>query len=97
MTALENGRHLPVAVIGAGQAGLSISRLLTDQGVEHLVIERDRSRQFGCRHAEIGRDVEDPLQFHTKITVSPASGVLDRLEERLRRQVIRDRDVGRHR
>ncbi|ROQ54511.1 putative flavoprotein involved in K+ transport [Rathayibacter sp. PhB152] len=41
MTALENGRHLPVAVIGAGQAGLSISRLLTDQGVEHLVIERD--------------------------------------------------------
>ncbi|NQX15878.1 MSMEG_0569 family flavin-dependent oxidoreductase [Rathayibacter sp. VKM Ac-2857] len=41
MTALENGRHLPVAVIGAGQAGLSVSRLLTDQGVEHLVIERD--------------------------------------------------------
>ena len=41
MTALESGRHLPVAVIGAGQAGLSISRLLTDQGVEHLVIERD--------------------------------------------------------
>ncbi|QHF25010.1 MSMEG_0569 family flavin-dependent oxidoreductase [Rathayibacter sp. VKM Ac-2804] len=41
MTALESGRHLPVAVIGAGQAGLSISRLLTDQGIEHLVIERD--------------------------------------------------------
>jgi flavin-dependent oxidoreductase len=41
VTALESGRHLPVAVIGAGQAGLSISRLLTDQGIEHLVIERD--------------------------------------------------------
>ncbi|PTL74276.1 MSMEG_0569 family flavin-dependent oxidoreductase [Rathayibacter caricis DSM 15933] len=41
MTALENGRHVEVAVIGAGQAGLSISRHLTDDGIDHLVIERD--------------------------------------------------------
>jgi putative flavoprotein involved in K+ transport len=29
-------------VIGAGQAGLSVSRLLTQRGIEHLVLERGR-------------------------------------------------------
>ncbi|MGI4856214.1 MAG: NAD(P)-binding domain-containing protein [Janthinobacterium lividum] len=32
----------PVVVIGAGQAGLSISYLLKQQGIAHLVIERQR-------------------------------------------------------
>src|ERR1700712_762874 len=37
-----DGRHVSVAVIGGGQAGLSMSRLLVDAGVEHVVLERDR-------------------------------------------------------
>jgi putative flavoprotein involved in K+ transport len=34
---------VPVAVIGAGQAGLAVSRLLTDAGVDHVVLERGRT------------------------------------------------------
>lgn len=35
-------RHLPVAVIGGGQAGLSMSHHLTDLGVAHVVLEKHR-------------------------------------------------------
>ncbi|HET9073854.1 MAG TPA: MSMEG_0569 family flavin-dependent oxidoreductase [Solirubrobacteraceae bacterium] len=34
-------RHVSVAVIGGGQAGLSISRYLTDADIDHVVIERE--------------------------------------------------------
>jgi putative flavoprotein involved in K+ transport len=34
--------HHPVAVIGGGQAGLSMSWYLRERGVDHVVIERDR-------------------------------------------------------
>src|ERR1700712_5101749 len=37
-----DGRHVSVAVVGGGQAGLSMSRLLVDAGIEHVVLERDR-------------------------------------------------------
>lgn len=40
MTALDG--HVPVVIVGGGQAGLSLSRLLCDQAIEHLVLERDR-------------------------------------------------------
>ena len=36
------GRHVPVVVVGAGQAGLSASWHLTRSGVEHVVLERHR-------------------------------------------------------
>jgi putative flavoprotein involved in K+ transport len=32
--------RIPVAVVGAGQAGLAVSRLLTASGVRHVVLER---------------------------------------------------------
>jgi putative flavoprotein involved in K+ transport len=35
-------RTIDTAVIGAGQAGLAVSRCLTDRGVEHVVLERGR-------------------------------------------------------
>ena len=35
-------RHIDTVVIGAGQAGLAISRCLTDAGVDHVVLERGR-------------------------------------------------------
>ena len=35
----EAPRHVPVVVVGAGQAGLSASWYLTRHGVEHLVLE----------------------------------------------------------
>jgi putative flavoprotein involved in K+ transport len=34
--------HYPVAVIGGGQAGLSISHCLKQKGIDHLVFERNR-------------------------------------------------------
>lgn len=35
-----HGRHVPVVVVGAGQAGLSASWHLREQGIEHVVLER---------------------------------------------------------
>src|SRR5689334_23952347 len=35
----------PVVIIGAGQAGLAVSRLLTVAGTEHVVLERGRVAQ----------------------------------------------------
>ncbi|MFN5697546.1 MAG: FAD-dependent oxidoreductase, partial [Cyanobacteriota bacterium] len=35
-------RHLPVVVIGAGQAGLSVAHLLRQRGLSPLVLERHR-------------------------------------------------------
>ena len=35
--------HTQVVIIGAGQAGLAVSRLLRDAGVEHVVLERGRT------------------------------------------------------
>jgi putative flavoprotein involved in K+ transport len=32
--------HVPVVIVGAGQAGLAMSRHLTDRSIEHLVLER---------------------------------------------------------
>ncbi|GAB2481665.1 MSMEG_0569 family flavin-dependent oxidoreductase [Jatrophihabitans fulvus] len=34
-------RRVDVAIVGGGQAGLSVSRLLVDRGVDHVVFERD--------------------------------------------------------
>lgn len=38
----ESDTHFPVLVIGGGQAGLSISYLLKERGIAHLVFEKDR-------------------------------------------------------
>lgn len=42
MTATDVAKPLPVAVIGGGQAGLSISWYLTQAGIEHAVFEKHR-------------------------------------------------------
>jgi putative flavoprotein involved in K+ transport len=34
--------RVPVLVVGAGQAGLAVSRELTERGIEHVVLERGR-------------------------------------------------------
>ncbi|WP_245883393.1 MSMEG_0569 family flavin-dependent oxidoreductase [Streptomyces hyaluromycini] len=36
------GAHYPVAVIGGGQAGLSVSHCLRERGIEHIVVESHR-------------------------------------------------------
>ncbi|MCF7552787.1 MSMEG_0569 family flavin-dependent oxidoreductase [Pseudonocardia sp. WMMC193] len=36
-----DGAHHPVIVVGGGQAGLSTSRVLTDRGIDHLVLEAE--------------------------------------------------------
>jgi putative flavoprotein involved in K+ transport len=35
-------QHIDTVIIGGGQAGLAMSRCLTDQGVEHVILERGR-------------------------------------------------------
>ncbi|MDF2118853.1 MSMEG_0569 family flavin-dependent oxidoreductase [Roseiarcaceae bacterium H3SJ34-1] len=35
-------KHFPVVVIGGGQAGLSISSYLSKQGIDHVVLEKNR-------------------------------------------------------
>ena len=35
-----DGRHVPVIIVGAGQAGLSASWHLQQRGIEHLLLER---------------------------------------------------------
>jgi putative flavoprotein involved in K+ transport len=35
-------RHIDTVIIGGGQAGLAMSRCLSDRGVEHVVLERGR-------------------------------------------------------
>jgi putative flavoprotein involved in K+ transport len=40
-TARLDGAHFPAAVIGGGQAGLSMSYSLHERGVEHVVLEAD--------------------------------------------------------
>ncbi|MEV7086227.1 MSMEG_0569 family flavin-dependent oxidoreductase [Streptomyces sp. NPDC093085] len=42
MTPPIAGAHYPVAVIGGGQAGLSVSYLLRERGIKHIVIEARR-------------------------------------------------------
>ena len=37
--------HTRVLIIGAGQAGLSVSNQLTDAGVDHVVLERGRTAE----------------------------------------------------
>ncbi len=41
MSANTSAAHVPVVVIGGGQAGLSVSWYLGQAGVEHLVVEAD--------------------------------------------------------
>jgi len=38
----DNRRHYPVIIVGAGQAGLSMSYCLKRHGIDHLVLERHR-------------------------------------------------------
>ena len=37
--------HIDTLVIGAGHAGLAMSRSLTDRGLDHVVLERGRLAQ----------------------------------------------------
>lgn len=34
--------HVPVLIVGGGQGGLSLSYLLKEQGIEHLILEKNR-------------------------------------------------------
>ncbi|MET0240737.1 MAG: FAD-dependent monooxygenase [Sphingobium sp.] len=34
--------HVPVIIVGGGQGGLSLSALLKEEGIEHLILEKNR-------------------------------------------------------
>ncbi len=40
MTPLASSSHIPVVIVGGGQAGLSASACLTQRGIEHVVFEK---------------------------------------------------------
>lgn len=72
-------RHVPVAIVGGGQAGLSLSAELSAAGVGHVVLERERAfhswraerwdaftlvtPNFQCRLPGFGYDGDDPDGF----------------------------------
>jgi putative flavoprotein involved in K+ transport len=41
MATIVEGRNYEVVIVGAGQAGLSLSKLLTEDGVDHILLERE--------------------------------------------------------
>ena len=43
--------RIPVVIVGAGQAGLAVSHLLTSAGVDHVVLERGRAAQRWDSHS----------------------------------------------
>jgi putative flavoprotein involved in K+ transport len=43
--------HIPVVIVGAGQAGLAVSHLLSGAGVDHVVLERGRTAQRWDSHS----------------------------------------------
>ena len=55
-------------IIGGGQAGLAMSRCLTDEGIEHVVLER-------------GRVAVSMLQREFSLDFKQATAVLDQLQE----------------
>ncbi|MDQ1609393.1 MAG: putative flavoprotein involved in transport [Microbacteriaceae bacterium] len=82
MVALTNHSHFEVAVIGAGQAGLSLSKLLTEEGVDHVLLERETiahewrtgrwdnftlvTPNWQCRLPGWVYDADDPNGFMTR-------------------------------
>ena len=42
MSAYPTPPHYPVAIIGGGQAGLSISAVLKDRAIGHVIFEKHR-------------------------------------------------------
>ena len=82
MSGQLDGRHVPVVVVGGGQAGLSMSWHLVRAGVEHVVLERgtachdwaDRrwdaftlvTPNWQCQLPGYGYDGDDPDGFMTR-------------------------------
>jgi putative flavoprotein involved in K+ transport len=72
-------RHLPVVIIGGGQAGLSVSYYLKQRNIEHVVLEKDQAfhawrtqrwdsfclvtPNWQCRLPGLPYDGEDPEGF----------------------------------
>ena len=48
-------RRVETLVVGAGQAGLAISRCLTELGAEHVVVERGRVAERWRTAQELAR------------------------------------------
>ncbi len=75
----SDAAHRAVVVIGGGQAGLSMSWWLTDRGIDHVVLERDRvatewrnrrwdsfclvTPNWQCRLPGVGHPGDDPDGF----------------------------------
>ena len=42
MSSSSGAQHVPVIIVGGGQAGLSMSYCLKAQGIRHVIFEKDR-------------------------------------------------------
>lgn len=70
---------VPVLIIGAGPAGLAASEVLTDAGVTHVVIERDRVAGGRLNAGPVEADAPAPVlpPSHTLWTSAQAFGVFE--------------------
>ena len=62
-----------VAIVGAGSAGLMLSHLLAQQGIESVVLE-DRSRDYVEARVRAG------VLEQSTVNVLRASGIADRMD-----------------
>ena len=67
-------RARDVVVIGGGQAGLPVSWYLSEQGIDHLVLERDRVAQLLARPA-LGHVLPGDTQLAMPAARAPYAGV----------------------
>ena len=84
--------HAPVAIVGAGPAGLVLAHLLAEQGIEAVVLEQ-KSREYVERRVRAG------LLEHRTVALLERHGLAERLRARgqVHRGVELRFDGGRHR
>ena len=91
-----------VIVVGAGQAGVSLSYFLQKEGVSHLVLERDRALSAWHRRWD-GFHANTPAWMNTlpvlpEVPGGDPDGFISRTTDRLLHQVPRsNRPAGRAR
>lgn len=56
----ESIPHLPVIIVGGGQAGLSLSACLQQRGIEHLVLEKHSAMHARGAPAHRSRNAAAP-------------------------------------
>lgn len=79
--------HIPVIIIGAGQAGLSVSWYLKRKGIDHLVLERHRNFHAWRAHRWDSFCLVTP-NWQCRLPDWPYQGRLHRRSRRCTRSIV---------